>query len=214
MLTLTHFVCATLPIVLTPENFSEVTRSAKPTFVKFFAPWCGHCKKMKPDWEKLASVMDSDKITIADVDCTDSGKDICSSQEIQGFPTLKYFESGIGDVYDESDRSFESLKKFAMGIIGGGCSLQQKESCNQEELDHLEKYSVVEDSDKTSRIEEITKALKELDLSIETLLKNLQQQYQTSATETDEKKKKLNVEKKIIKKLLNNKNIDTKKEEL
>lgn len=214
MLTLTHFVYATLPIVLTPENFFEVTGSTKPTFVKFFAPWCGHCKKMKPDWDKLASIMDYDKITIADVDCTESGKEICSSEDVQGFPTLKYFENGVSEEYDGSDRSFETLKKFAMDIIGGGCSINIKESCTQEQLNYLEKYSIAEDSEKTSRMAEITDSVKELDASIESLLKKLQEQYQKASTETDEKKKKLKMEKKIINKLLINKNIDTKKEEL
>ena len=39
-------------IELTPDNWDAET-SGKTAFIKFFAPWCGHCKKMKPDWDKL-----------------------------------------------------------------------------------------------------------------------------------------------------------------
>ena len=37
---------------LTPENYDALT-GGKILFVKFFAPWCGHCKSMAPDWNKL-----------------------------------------------------------------------------------------------------------------------------------------------------------------
>ena len=38
--------------------------------VKFFAPWCGHCKKMKPDWDKLMEeYKDNEKVVVAEVDC-------------------------------------------------------------------------------------------------------------------------------------------------
>ena len=39
--------------------------------VKFYQSWCGHCKRMKPDWDRLAlehATLDS-PILIADVDC-------------------------------------------------------------------------------------------------------------------------------------------------
>jgi thiol-disulfide isomerase/thioredoxin len=59
--------------------------AGKSAFVKFLAPWWGHCKSMKPDWDKLAEEFaDSQKVVIADVDCTASGKALCEKYGVQG----------------------------------------------------------------------------------------------------------------------------------
>ena len=37
---------------LNERNFDKVTSSGH-TFVKFYAPWCGHCKQMEPEWNQV-----------------------------------------------------------------------------------------------------------------------------------------------------------------
>jgi protein disulfide-isomerase A6 len=56
--------------VLTPQNFDEIALDkSKTVFVEFYAPWCGHCKHLAPDWEKLGlAFQNEDNVVIAKVD--------------------------------------------------------------------------------------------------------------------------------------------------
>ena len=73
------------------EQFDTlITKTGKAAFIKFFAPWCGHCKKIKPDWDALGDVYeDSKTVVIADVDCTAAGKSLCEKFGVKGYPTIK-----------------------------------------------------------------------------------------------------------------------------
>jgi thiol-disulfide isomerase/thioredoxin len=78
-----------------------------------FVSSSGHCKAIKPDWDKLMHEFEgSSTKLIADVDCTAEGEPLCNDMGVQGFPTLKW-----GDPSDLQDynggRSFEDLKEFA-----------------------------------------------------------------------------------------------------
>ena len=85
-------------IELTEDTWDDET-AGKSVFVKFFAPWCGHCKRMKPAWDSLMQDFEeSDTVLVADVDCIEAGKSLCDKVGVKGFPTIKY-----GDPNDLQD---------------------------------------------------------------------------------------------------------------
>ena len=79
------------PVVnLTSKNFnSEFKKSKDVWMVEFYAPWCGHCKSLKPEWEKAAKAL----LGVAKVGAVDmtTDQDLGAPYNIQGFPTLKIF---------------------------------------------------------------------------------------------------------------------------
>jgi thiol-disulfide isomerase/thioredoxin len=88
-----------MPHVLGTSNFNELVINAetnepiseKGWFVKFYAPWCGHCKRLAPIWDQLY-LNNQDRLNVGKVDCTsDDGKGLCSHYEIRGYPSLIFF---------------------------------------------------------------------------------------------------------------------------
>jgi thioredoxin-like negative regulator of GroEL len=63
-------------------------------FVKFYAPWCQHCKSLAPTWDKLAANLKG-KVKVAKVNCDgdddDDGKEVCAMLDVKAYPTLLMF---------------------------------------------------------------------------------------------------------------------------
>ncbi len=55
-----------------------------------FAPWCGHCKALAPEYEEAATTLKEKNIKIAKIDCTEEA-DLCQKHGVEGYPTLKVF---------------------------------------------------------------------------------------------------------------------------
>jgi len=87
-------------VVLTESNFDEIVNKAKFALVEFYAPWCGHCKALAPEYAKAATALkayDAD-IVIAKVDATAETK-LGEKYEVRGYPTLKWFVDGEATEY-------------------------------------------------------------------------------------------------------------------
>ncbi|GES95003.1 disulfide isomerase [Rhizophagus clarus] len=80
--------------LVTEKNFrDEVLLTEQVVLLEFFAPWCGHCKNLAPEYKKAAENLKG-LVKVAAIDCDDtSNRNVCSTYEIKGFPTIKLFPS-------------------------------------------------------------------------------------------------------------------------
>ncbi|RYG44235.1 hypothetical protein EON67_11995, partial [archaeon] len=60
---------------------------------------CGHCKKLKPEYEAAATMLAPEGIKLAMVDAT-AHADLVSRFEIRGYPTIKFFRDGMPQEYN------------------------------------------------------------------------------------------------------------------
>ena len=97
---------------LSDELFKGSLKKKKHALVMFYTPWCGHCKATKPFFTEAAASFAGDrKITFAAVDCT-KYTTLCASNDVQGYPTIKYFNYGKNSFKYMGPRTTESFIDF------------------------------------------------------------------------------------------------------
>jgi len=98
--------------VIVGKSFKDIVLdTSKDALVEFYAPWCGHCKKLAPIWDQLAEELkDIKDLVIGKFDATANEVD---GLEIRGYPTLKFYPKGSkGSPIDVEGRELEELKTF------------------------------------------------------------------------------------------------------
>ncbi|TGZ56972.1 protein disulfide-isomerase A6 homolog [Temnothorax longispinosus] len=89
-------------IELTDENFDKtVLNSEDMWLVEFYAPWCGHCKNLAPEWAAAATELKG-KVKLGALDATVNTLK-ASKYEIKGYPTIKFFAPGKKDADSMQD---------------------------------------------------------------------------------------------------------------
>uniref|UniRef100_A0A0D9ZL07 Protein disulfide-isomerase n=1 Tax=Oryza glumipatula TaxID=40148 RepID=A0A0D9ZL07_9ORYZ len=106
-------------LTLDAGNFSEVVAKHPFIVVEFYAPWCGHCKQLAPEYEKAASVLRKNEppVVLAKVDAYDErNKELKDKYGVYSYPTIKIMKNGGSDVRGyggprEADGIVEYLKR-------------------------------------------------------------------------------------------------------
>lgn len=90
-------------VVLTGVNFTDTISKHKHILVEFYAPWCGHCKQMKPEYGAAATRLKKThpEVVLAKFDAVADGADeITKEYNVEGFPTMKWFVDGVAHPKD------------------------------------------------------------------------------------------------------------------
>jgi len=182
---LLSLAAATNAIELTPDNW-DANVAGKTVFIKFFAPWCGHCKAMKGDWDTLmGEYADSTTALVADVDCTAEGTPLCELNGVQGFPTLKWGDPSALEDY-EGQRDYDSLKAFAVENLKPMCSPANIDLCDDEKKAEIERFLAMSEADLELAVDEKSDLIKKAEADFEHAVEGLQATYEKLIAEKDQ----------------------------
>jgi protein disulfide isomerase family A protein 3 len=104
--------------VLSNDNFDQFINDQEFTVVEFYAPWCGHCKKLAPEYAEAAQILAKEltPIKLAKVDCTQE-KAVCDRFEVRGYPTIKNFIAGKASDY-QGPRTADGIVRYVISKSG------------------------------------------------------------------------------------------------
>uniref|UniRef100_A0A1A8GUE9 protein disulfide-isomerase n=1 Tax=Nothobranchius korthausae TaxID=1143690 RepID=A0A1A8GUE9_9TELE len=97
-------------------DFDYLATEHETMLVKFYAPWCGHCKKLAPEFQKAARRLKG-TVQFAKVDCT-AHTETCGRFGVTGYPTLKIFRYGKDSAPYDGPRTANGIYNYMMKQTG------------------------------------------------------------------------------------------------
>lgn len=85
-------------VVLTEKNFTEFIEKNRHVMVEFYAPWCGHCQALAPEYAAAATELKGEDVSLAKVDANEENE-LAQKYDVQGFPTVVFFVDGVHKPY-------------------------------------------------------------------------------------------------------------------
>mmetsp|Transcript_102978 Transcript_102978/g.261599 ORF Transcript_102978/g.261599 Transcript_102978/m.261599 type:complete len:348 (+) Transcript_102978:62-1105(+) len=158
---------------LTDSNFKKVTEG-KNALLFFMAPWCGHCKKMQPDFDKLKKTFaDTPNVVIGQLDCAGTAQSTCGSHSVQGYPTIKLVVDGKMSDFNGA-RDFGGMKREVESKLNPrpACSLDSKDACSKEDRAILEESEKMSKAERSAKIKEMEQEIKDAKKQAADLEKN------------------------------------------
>ncbi|XP_038978799.1 protein disulfide-isomerase-like [Phoenix dactylifera] len=112
----------TAVLTLDASNFSETVAKYPLIVVEFYAPWCGHCQRLAPEYEKAAAILSKDDppVVLAKVDANDEmNKELASKYEVRGYPTLKILRNQGNNIQEyKGPREAEGIVEYLKKQVG------------------------------------------------------------------------------------------------
>lgn len=98
-------------LVLTEENFDKALEEFPNLLAEFYAPWCGHCKTLAPQYAKAAQHFEKENVSVklAKIDAT-IHRTLADRFKVTGFPTLKFFKHGHQMEYNGGRKDIDIIR--------------------------------------------------------------------------------------------------------
>ena len=146
---------------LDDSNFDSVISAGDHVLVEFYAPWCGHCKNLKPIYEKVAATFANEKSCIvAAIDAT-TVPSIAEKYDVSGYPTLKMFSNGEVKDYNggRTEEDFTSYLNEVCGTkrLSGGELMAEAGKIPELDIDANKFASATTDDDRKKALENLKK---------------------------------------------------------
>jgi len=106
-------------LFLSENEFAKELDGSHHLLVEFFAPWCGHCKSLAPEYKLAGEAFKSgDGVKLIAIDATEAPK-LSADYKVTGYPTIKYFPKGSNNPEDyNGGRTADDIIKFLNGKAG------------------------------------------------------------------------------------------------